>query len=60
MTDRATTLPLVAITIGLWFNALVTIVKPAYADDEAYYLTRIGYEIVSIAHGICSKLTLCG
>jgi hypothetical protein len=64
MNDRMTKLILLAIAMGLWANAAVTVVHPASARPEPTvlenYLSDIAQALMAISSGQCANHKLCG
>ena len=52
--DRTTKLLLAAIALGLWANAVATVVRPARADSNT-----VEMYISSIANGTCINRKIC-
>jgi hypothetical protein len=55
-TDRTTKLLLLAIALGLWFNALKPI--PVQASDDST-LEDIAHDVHAIYSGVCLNSTIC-
>jgi hypothetical protein len=65
--DRTTKILLAAIALGLWANAVMSVIRPAAAQVDGLTLSNISGELSSIAKdfkdiasGYCNNRKLCG
>jgi hypothetical protein len=61
MIDRTTKLLLAVIAVGVWANffSKENVVRPAMAQDAAYFLRAIDSKIGILVNGVCVNSKLC-